>query len=408
MPKPVRIVLRIVGGLVGLVLLVVLTASVVSGMRLRKHYDVAGKTVPLPSDSASLARGKALAALYGCSGCHTSTLAGQQMIDAFPFAKLASSNLTRGEGGIGGQYSDADWDRAVRHGVKRDGTPLFIMPSHVFNRMSDDEFGRVLAYVKSVPPVNQDGGPARDLSRSRACCTPSASVSRSCQPSRSTTRRSAIRSPRRERRSSTASTSPPPASSATARTSAARRSAGARRTAVAANRCQQRGQPVDRAQFVQTMRSGVTPEGRTLRAQYMPWDAIGTLHDDELHALYTVPAPGARSRRRRPRASWQLRRTFCAADDGALESDVESGHSRHLVLGDDPQRVPFRGRHVRTAGEISERRQHGRLASDPEAAQSLALPARADEHRARMHVPRDDVRAVDRRRMMRPVPAVIR
>jgi hypothetical protein len=40
------------------------------------------------------------------------------------------------------------------------------------------------------------------------------------------------------------------------------------------------------AQFVQTMRSGVTPEGRTLRAEYMPWPAVGTLHDDELQALY--------------------------------------------------------------------------------------------------------------------------
>jgi len=41
------------------------------------------------------------------------------------------------------------------------------------------------------------------------------------------------------------------------------------------------------AQFVQTMRSGVTPEGRTLRPQFMPWPAVGALHDDELHALYT-------------------------------------------------------------------------------------------------------------------------
>ena len=152
MRKPVRIALRIVGGLVGLILLVVLTASVVSGMRLRKHYDVTGKAVPVPSDSASLARGKELAALYGCSGCHTSTLAGQQMIDAFPFAKLASSNLTRGEGGIGGQYSDADWDRAVRHGVRWDGTPLFIMPAHVFNRMSDDdELHALFTYLHQVP-----------------------------------------------------------------------------------------------------------------------------------------------------------------------------------------------------------------------------------------------------------------
>ena len=40
------------------------------------------------------------------------------------------------------------------------------------------------------------------------------------------------------------------------------------------------------AQFMQTMRTGVTPEGRKLRPEYMPWQAVGTLHDDELRALY--------------------------------------------------------------------------------------------------------------------------
>ena len=93
MRKPVRIALRIVGGLVGLVLLVVLVTSVVSGVRLGKRYDVAGKAVTIPADSASLARGKVLATLYGCTGCHTPNLAGMQMIDGFPFAKLASSTL---------------------------------------------------------------------------------------------------------------------------------------------------------------------------------------------------------------------------------------------------------------------------------------------------------------------------
>src|SRR5438046_4002254 len=114
MRKAVLVAVRVLGGLVGLVVVVVLGASAVSAMRLNKHYNVTGKVVPQPTDSASLARGKALATLYGCAGCHTPNLAGQQLINAFPFAKLATANLTRGEGGIGGTYSDADWDRAVR------------------------------------------------------------------------------------------------------------------------------------------------------------------------------------------------------------------------------------------------------------------------------------------------------
>src|SRR5919107_1297727 len=160
MRKPVRIALRILGGLVGLILLVVLGSYAVSEMRLRKRYDdVRGTVVAIPRDSASTARGKVLATLYGCTGCHTPTLAGMTMIDQFPFARLASSNITRGQGGVAATYTDADWDRAVRHGLRRDGTPLFIMPSHEFNRMSDDEFGRLLAYVKSVPAVDKTPGP---------------------------------------------------------------------------------------------------------------------------------------------------------------------------------------------------------------------------------------------------------
>src|SRR5215208_6007371 len=129
MRKGARIALRILGGLVGLIVLVVLGSYVISEMRLRKRYDdVRGTVVAIPSDSASLARGKVIATLYGCTGCHTPNLAGTTMIDGFPFARLASSNLTRGQGGIAADYTDADWDRAIRHGVRKDGTPLFIMP----------------------------------------------------------------------------------------------------------------------------------------------------------------------------------------------------------------------------------------------------------------------------------------
>jgi len=287
MRKTLRITLRILGGLVGLVLLVVLGASVVSGMRLSKHYNVSGKAVPQPTDSASLVRGKALATLYGCTGCHTPNLAGQQLINAFPFAKLASSNLTRGEGGIAGQYSDADWDRAVRHGVRWDGTPLFIMPSHMFNRMSDDEFGRILGYVKSVPPVNRTPAPRVIYPLARVLHT--FRIGEPLVPA--------------EMIDHTAQRNPQPAPGPTIEYGAY--------ISQACQFCHGEnfgGQPVGgepgappsppigpnsmvsrwtEAQFVQTMRSGVTPEGRKLRPEFMPWPAVGSLRDDELHALYT-------------------------------------------------------------------------------------------------------------------------
>ena len=283
MRKASRIALRILGGLIVLILLVVGVSYVVSSLRLRKHYSIAGKAVAVPTDSVSLTRGKALATLYGCTGCHTADLGGQTMIDAFPMARLASANLTRGEGGVGAQYTDADWDRAIRHGVRWDGSALFLMPSHEFNRMSDEEFGRLLEYVKSVPPVNRTPATRALYPVAHVLHTFDASL----VPA--------------EKIDHTAQRNPQPPAGATL--------AYGEYLVTACKFChgedlggqKVRGEPgappsppigpnsvvghwTD-AQFIQTMHTGVSPEGRKLDGKYMPWQAVGTLSDDELRGL---------------------------------------------------------------------------------------------------------------------------
>jgi mono/diheme cytochrome c family protein len=283
MRKASRIALRILGGLIVLILLVVGVSYVVSRMRLKKHYAVAGKAVAVPTDSASHTRGKALATLYGCTGCHTADLGGQTMIDAFPKARHASANLTRGQGGIGGMYKDQDWDRAIRHGVRWDGSPLFLMPSHEFNRMSDEEFGRLLAYVESVHPIDR---------------TP---ATRALYPIAHVLHTFNTELVPAERIDHAAQRNPQPPAGATL--------AYGEYLVTACKFChgedlggqKQGGEPgapasppigpnsvvahwTD-AQFIQTMRTGVTPEGRKLDGKYMPWRAVGTLGDDELRAL---------------------------------------------------------------------------------------------------------------------------
>jgi len=293
MRKASRIALRILGGLVALILVVALVSYVVSGIRLKKHYDVAGKVVPLPppSDSASFARGKALATLYGCTGCHSPDLGGQLMIDRFPIARLASSNLTRGQGGVGDMYKDADWDRAIRHGVRWDGTPLFLMPSHEFNRMSDDEFGRIVAYVKSVPPVDR---------------TP---ASRAIYPVMRVVHTFGAPLVPAEKIDHTTQRNPQPPPGATL--AYGEYVVGACRFCHGENlggqpRGGEAGAPPSPpigpnsvvahwtdAQFIQTMHTGVTPEGRKLRNQYMPWQAVGALGDDELRGVLMALKKGA-------------------------------------------------------------------------------------------------------------------
>jgi cytochrome c553 len=40
------------------------------------------------------------------------------------------------------------------------------------------------------------------------------------------------------------------------------------------------------AQFIQTMRTGVTPSGHRMDTQFMPWESVGKLDDAELRALW--------------------------------------------------------------------------------------------------------------------------
>ncbi len=69
---------------------------------------------------------------------------------------LVASNLTAGKGGIGGSYSDADFVRAIRHGLGPDGKPLLVMPPNFFNNYNDDDLGAIIAYLKSLPPVDSE------------------------------------------------------------------------------------------------------------------------------------------------------------------------------------------------------------------------------------------------------------
>lgn len=99
-----------------------------------------------------------LAARYPCADCHGEDFGGGVMVDAFPLGTLLGPNLTRGAGGVVTDYTPADWDRAVRHGILPDGRPSF-MPAGEFLRMSDQELSDIIAYIRSLPPVDREVPP---------------------------------------------------------------------------------------------------------------------------------------------------------------------------------------------------------------------------------------------------------
>lgn len=124
---------------------------------LERTFDVEIVPMRIPNDSTSLAIGeKWVKAL--CADCHGTDLGGKMFIDDPELiGNLYAPNITTGEGGIA-YYTDKNWLGALRHGVSPSGRPLTVMPSLDFSQMREEDIGGIIAYMKTVPPVNRTNG----------------------------------------------------------------------------------------------------------------------------------------------------------------------------------------------------------------------------------------------------------
>lgn len=114
---------------------------------------------PLPSTIAhplqtqeSIAAGKHLARVLGCFDCHGSDLRGQTL--ERPFAILAP-NLRRPASAL----SDKDIVRAMRFGLRSNGTSMWIMPSASYVFLRDADMDALIAYLRSLPVSPQMASP---------------------------------------------------------------------------------------------------------------------------------------------------------------------------------------------------------------------------------------------------------
>jgi mono/diheme cytochrome c family protein len=151
----------ILGSLIGLIVLaftVLYIIGTVKWNRLHGKYEVPVETITIPTDQASVARGQHIAMIHICQECHMSDFRGQTA-GAPAVAMLSVPNLTPGVGGVGATNTDEDWVKAIRHGVGHDGRGLVLMPSAVWYYLSDDDLADLIAYLKSLPPVNNEMPP---------------------------------------------------------------------------------------------------------------------------------------------------------------------------------------------------------------------------------------------------------
>ncbi|MBI5060218.1 c-type cytochrome [candidate division KSB1 bacterium] len=85
----------------------------------------------------------------GCTGCHGMDLSGGPIEGGPPEWPLAA-NLTRG--GIGATYTEADFFRALREGIRPGGKPLSaVMPFKRTTNLTDSEIRALWLYVQHVP-----------------------------------------------------------------------------------------------------------------------------------------------------------------------------------------------------------------------------------------------------------------
>ena len=146
----------IIAGLIAIIILGGIVITSIGDSKASERYEVTTSLLAeIVEDSASVARGAHLAKIHACLECHTESLGGQVFADAPPFRAVAT-NLTSGEGGVGLTYTIQDWDRAIRYGIKPDGSPMIIMPSKTLHNLSDDDTRALIAYLRSIPAVDNE------------------------------------------------------------------------------------------------------------------------------------------------------------------------------------------------------------------------------------------------------------
>ena len=128
-------------------------------VKLAEYKEANPTGVPAELASASLvARGEYLTKAADCAACHTveggQAFAGGRAFH-LPFGTLYTPNITPDkETGIG-DWTDAQFLRAVHEGIAEDGSRLYpVFPYASYTYLADEDVLAIKAYLFSLPPVH--------------------------------------------------------------------------------------------------------------------------------------------------------------------------------------------------------------------------------------------------------------
>jgi cytochrome c553 len=139
------------GGVIGVLALAAGVVYVGSERILDRRYSLPPGSIGVPEDAESIREGGRLARIHGClAGCHGRDGEGAVMFDQPVIATIVAPNLTV----IARRSTDAQLDAAIRHGLRPDGRSLIVMPTEAYRLLSDADLGRIIAHLRSLPPVS--------------------------------------------------------------------------------------------------------------------------------------------------------------------------------------------------------------------------------------------------------------
>ncbi|MBC7878724.1 MAG: cytochrome c [Anaerolineales bacterium] len=276
----------VLGSLIGIVLVLGVVLFLLGNARLNKVYDFPSSNIVVPTDAASIEYGKHRAETL-CQGCHGDDLSGiVNWFSAGPLGTIDSANLTAGEGGIGSEYDTEDYVRAIRHGINAEGKPIFMTAVTATAHLSNEDLGAIIAYLKTIPPVDNTTNGQNFTPLARVLLAAGALG----------------KLPVEEVSHETNVVAPEPGATVEygeyivnindCRVCHGKDLNGGpfpdpTITKISPNLT--RGSELafwTEEQFINTMRTGVTPSGHELDAEFMPWKDYALFYDDELKAIW--------------------------------------------------------------------------------------------------------------------------
>lgn len=121
---------------------------------------------PAQPAMTKLQRGEYLTAVMGCHDCHTPggmygapdlhrALSGSELGWQGPWGVSYAANLTPDSATGIGTWTEVEIERALRSGVKKDGSPILPpMPWPDIARLNPEDMSALIAYLKNVPTVS--------------------------------------------------------------------------------------------------------------------------------------------------------------------------------------------------------------------------------------------------------------